>query len=271
MAIIVESVQPVSGRQRQRRRLLWLAVIWGLVIGFMLWLVYTRAGSNQESQDGAVPFALRTIPPLPILPPQHLPVPDIPVPVPPLTVVNRIATTDPVIFVTIDDGVFRPEDATQYMNQHRIPSIAFLTTSMVTRDPGYFVGLHRAGAGIANHTLAHPHMPRLTPPQQQHEICGASDQLKAWFGVRPRLFRPPYGEYDDHTKHAATACGISHLVLWNVVMDKGILSYQHPGGLAAGDIVLMHFRPELKHELELLTQAAQARGLQFARLEDYLR
>ncbi len=255
-----------------------LGVIVGLLVGVGGLMVDLYSSHSKAWPPVRVPAQLLPAPPaspeaaqLPVTVSTVLPVPKIPKPLPPLTVVSRIITNDPVIFVTIDDGVYKPADAAEYITRHKIPLVEFLTTSIAGHNTGYFAVLQKAGATIGNHTLVHPHLPRLTYEQQKQEICQASDHLKEWYGVRPTLLRPPYGEFDDKTKQAAAACGISHIVTWTVVMSNGVLSYQKPGGLAPGDIVLLHFRPELKHELELLTQAAHDRGLRIAKLEDYLK
>ncbi len=245
----------------------------GTLTATILWLFWLSfqappppsAVPGVATTQGNPPATVR----LPLLSPNLLPVP---VPPPdPAPVVLRIPTDQPVVFVTIDDGVWHPSEGAQYIIQHKIPISAFLTTSMVGRDPGYFTVLQQHGASIANHTVTHPHMDRLTYTDQRDQICGASEQLQRWYGVSPTLFRPPYGEYNVRTRQAAASCGIKWVVLWSAVLDRGKLDYQFkPGHLRPGDIVLLHFRPELKHDLEVLMRAAQAQGLQLAQLQDYL-
>lgn len=206
---------------------------------------------------------------LPFIDRQGLPVP--PVPPPPAVMVYKIATHDPVIFVTIDDGVHRPLDAAEYMQQQKLPTVSFLTTSMVERDPAYFATLQQNGSAIANHTVGHPVMPRLPYTGQVEQICQASKRLKQWYGERPTWFRPPYGEYNLNTKRAAAVCGIERIILWSVVLERGKLQYQSASEqLEPGDIVLLHFKPDLKKDLEMLQATAQARGLRIGKLADYL-
>lgn len=246
-----------------------VAILLGVMVALTLIVAYISLVPI-PNKDTTAQVAVAGPPlPVPILPTGGLPVPA--VPPPPVPALYRVATNDPVIFVTIDDGVFRPADAQEYIMQNRIPVTSFLTTSMVRHDPQYFATMQSVGETIANHTLAHPHMPRLSYTQQKDEICHAQDQLQQWFGGRPALFRPPYGELNLNTKRASAFCGIKRLVTWSVVLDHGELSYLSPSGqLEPGDIVLLHFRPELKKDLEVLTAAAQARGLHFASLPQYL-
>jgi hypothetical protein len=53
-------------------------------------------------------------------------------------------------------------------------------------------------------------------------------------------------------------------------MNDGRLDVQGGGPLQAGDIILMHFRPDLRGNLEVALKAARAAGLQPAALEQYL-
>jgi len=57
---------------------------------------------------------------------------------------------------------------------------------------------------------------------------------------------------------------------WRATMNDGRLDVQGGGPLQRGDIMLMHFRPDLRQNLEVALDAARAAGLQPAPLEDYL-
>ena len=65
-------------------------------------------------------------------------------------------------------------------------------------------------------------------------------------------------------------CGIRAVVTWRATMNDGRLDVQGGGPLQHGDIMLMHFRPDLRQNLEVEFDAAQAAGPQPAPLEDYL-
>ena len=68
----------------------------------------------------------------------------------------------------------------------------------------------------------------------------------------------------------ARRCGIRAVVTWRATMNDGSLDVQRGGPLQPGDIILMHFRPDLRGNLEVALNAAQAAGLQPAALEQYL-
>jgi peptidoglycan/xylan/chitin deacetylase (PgdA/CDA1 family) len=74
---------------------------------------------------------------------------------------------------------------------------------------------------------------------------------------------------NSNTAFAARSCGIRAIVLWKAATNDGRVDTQG-GPLIAGDIVLMHFRADLRQNLENVLNAAKAQGLRPAYLSDYL-
>ncbi|SOD84370.1 polysaccharide deacetylase family protein [Streptomyces sp. Ag109_G2-15] len=193
----------------------------------------------------------------------------------PPRVVDHVATTDKVVFLTYDDGAERDPRFVDMVRDLGLPVSFFLTDSVVGPGYGHFARLRAVGADIENHTLDHPAMPGLPYAGQRAEICGQQDKLRSRFGIRPRLFRPPYGTYDTTTLRAAADCGISALVLWRAAMTSDGIAYAHgERHLRPGDIVLVGpdeaTGPTLKERTARLLRRVQARGLTVGRLEDYL-
>lgn len=187
-------------------------------------------------------------------------------------IIWHIPTSKPVVFLTIDDGVFRPADAASYFEDHRLVGSMFLYYNAIKGHSDYFKGFQTRGSVIENHTLAHPHLLKLTYDQQKTEICGANDQLGAVFGKKPTLFRPPYEVYNTDTLKAVNDCGLKALVLWSVVIDKGQFSYlKNRTALRAGDIVLVHFNHDLAANLAAFEAAADQAGLSVDLLENWVK
>ena len=65
-----------------------------------------------------------------------------------------VKTKDPVAFITIDDGVHRPDDALAYVRSQQLPVTAFLTTWTVGSNATYFTDITEWGS-IQNHTVSH--------------------------------------------------------------------------------------------------------------------
>lgn len=228
------------------------------------------SGRRTERARGAFPAATSTpsVRPSPIVPPRST-APARPGPYP--RIFDRIDTSDPVVFVTIDDGWWHDWRVVRLVRRWRTPMTVFLTEEAARdRRARFFVALAAAGARIENHTMHHPILPRISRWAVRHEICSASTRFAARFGRRPSMFRPPYGLLDGRTVQAAWRCGIRWIVQWNAeVLDQRLVT-SSGRRLRRGDIVLLHFRPELREDLAVLQREVRRRGFRIAALEDYL-
>jgi peptidoglycan/xylan/chitin deacetylase (PgdA/CDA1 family) len=190
--------------------------------------------------------------------------------------VDHVRTRDRVVFLTYDDGAERDPRFVGLVRERRLPVSMFLTDSVVGPGYGHFARLRAVGASIQNHTLDHPALRGLPYAGQRAEICGQQHKLHFRFGIRPRLFRPPYGAYDTTTLRAAADCGITSVVLWRASLEPdGTLTYTRgKPGLRPGDIVSVPSGEpaslSLTQRTVRLLREIEARGLRVGRLEDYL-
>ncbi|MEU4009590.1 polysaccharide deacetylase family protein [Streptomyces pseudogriseolus] len=197
-----------------------------------------------------------------------------PAPLPP--VVDHVTTDEPVVFLTYDDGAERDPRFIDLVRERGLPVGMFLTDSVTGPGYGHFARLRAVGATLQNHTLDHPALPGLPLAAQRAQICGQQRKLAARFGVRPRLFRPPYGRYDTATLRAAAECGIAAVVLWRVTLEPdGHLTYHHgPHHLIPGDIIAVPSGEapplSLAERTTGLLGELEERGLRVGRLEDHV-
>ncbi|WP_407552041.1 polysaccharide deacetylase family protein [Streptomyces sp. Pv4-95] len=192
-------------------------------------------------------------------------------------VVSRVPTDQRVVFLTIDDGDDKDPEFVRMMRELDVPYSAFLSHYLAKEDYGYFRGMQKLGTGLHNHTLNHPFLPGLDAAGQRKEICGQQRNLRRETGRRPRLFRPPYGEYTAQTLRIARSCGIRVVPLWTqeVFPDR----MDHGGAdrrLHPGDIILTHFRGRgdwpgsMPDVARRVLRTATEQGFALARLEDYV-
>ena len=184
---------------------------------------------------------------------------------------SRIPVTQPVAFLTIDDGVLKNPEATKLFAAAGIPVTLFLTTDFIQDDIPFFDRLRTYGAVIEAHTISHPDLAGKWEGFQRHQICDGADRLGQWYGRRPVLFRPPFGDKDRTTLRVAKECGLRAAFMWKETVDKGIVRYQdRPKRVQPGDIILMHFRPAFVQDFLAALRAIHRSGLTPARLEDYV-
>lgn len=96
----------------------------------------------------------------------------------------------------------------------------FVTGEWAQRHPETVKALHGAGHEVMNLTDTYPHLPGLPRDEIIHEIQACSDKIQALTGVRPALFRAPYGEYDDALLQTADMLG-TPCVQWDVDFPGG--------------------------------------------------
>jgi|GEM_PF-3582033 peptidoglycan/xylan/chitin deacetylase (PgdA/CDA1 family) len=201
----------------------------------------------------------------------HGPVEPLNIPAGSTPVIYDIPTSQPVVFLTIDDGWTKTSETQKWLLEHKLPATLFLINDAIKNNYDYFKSLQNAGMSIEDHTLTHPNLAKLRLARQQAQICGAADTYQDVFGHRPTLLRPPYGSFNAATIHAASSCGMQAIVMWRVVISKGVIYFQGDRTqLEPGDIVLMHFRPEFLDDVKDFVSETNRAHLQIGHLEDWL-
>ncbi|MFF7453908.1 polysaccharide deacetylase family protein [Kitasatospora sp. NPDC008115] len=190
----------------------------------------------------------------------------------PATAAASVPTSDKVVFFTIDDGWQTTPEAERFIADHQLPITAFPLPMAAAANPGYFQRVTSApGSSIQNHSVSHPDLTKLSPAEQQVEICDARDSLTRRFGTAPTVFRPPYFAWNADTLQAAANCGMRTVLTADADFSWGASNIWHEGTLSPGDVVLMHWTDTLAGDLQRALAAAEVAGLKPAGLTSYLR
>ncbi|MEU9199733.1 polysaccharide deacetylase family protein [Streptomyces sp. NPDC048332] len=192
-------------------------------------------------------------------------------------VFTTVPTDKKIVFLTMDDGDDKDPELLKMMSELNIPYSAFLSDYLVRDDYAYFKEAQVRGVVLGNHTLNHRYMPGLSHDEQQREICDQQDIIEQQYGERPRLFRPPYGNYNGDTLRIAKSCGITAVPLWAAEAFPDHMEWREEDqDLHPGDIILTHFRGKkdwkgsmpdmIRNVMKVITD----KGYAVARLEDYV-
>ena len=187
----------------------------------------------------------------------------------PATLLYRIETKDPVVFITIDDGKDRPADAVKILDRLKWPITSFLVPKLVGTHAPWFSQLGSVN-DIGSHTERHIALKGLSMEKQKKEICRGEGRLLGKFGKTTGYFRPPYGLSDNKTLKAAAACGITHVFLWRVSLNGRTIT-TWGGNIKAGDIIIIHYVGSLAQSLRRLERELKRLKLTPARLSDYVK
>jgi peptidoglycan/xylan/chitin deacetylase (PgdA/CDA1 family)/sulfur carrier protein ThiS len=152
------------------------------------------------------------------------------------------------VALTFDDGPWPGTTARLLRVLHRlhVPATFFMVGTQAARYPHLVRRVRRAGDEIGNHSFDHPTtLAHLSADEVAREMRRATDVL-ATDQVRPTLFRPPGGWYDDDLVQQARLQDM-RIVTWDVdprdwrsnvsprEVAHAVLSKVH-----AGSIVLLH-------------------------------
>ncbi|WP_214326976.1 polysaccharide deacetylase family protein [Nonomuraea sediminis] len=73
---------------------------------------------------------------------------------------------------------------------------------------------HSEGHAIGNHSYTHPHLPTLSDAKIIEELMTTQDAIEKAIGIRPKLYRPPYGDTDKRVLGLAGQQGLAE-ILWS--------------------------------------------------------
>jgi chitin deacetylase len=150
------------------------------------------------------------------------------------------------VALTFDDGPspFTPK-LVKVLRRRNVPATFFPVGYGIQRYGRYLQLLRRDGFVVGDHTMTHPVLQRFDVATQAKEIDGQAALVTGAGLPYPRLFRPPYGSFDQGTRGLLTERQML-MVLWSVNPQD----YYRPGakvivsrtlaGVHPGAIVLMH-------------------------------
>lgn len=184
-------------------------------------------------------------------------------------VVYDLPVKQPVVFLTIDDGWYPNGEVLQLMQRYHLPITTFLIELAAQRYPAFWHKFVSAGGHIEDHTVSHPFLTHLPLKDEINQITQPIEYLRQ-YGPPPDQLRPPYGDFNSEVVQAARDSGIGYVVMWNAEMRNSKLYTINNRGLKPGDIILLHWVPDLDQEIIQLLSIIQKQNLGLADLTQAL-
>ncbi len=161
--------------------------------------------------------------------------------------VYNVERDDKVVAISFDAswGADKTIPILDILDEHDVKTTFFLVGGWVDKYPEMVQEIFSRGHEIGNHSDSHPHMSQLGEQAIRDELRIMSDKVEKLTGVRPTLFRPPYGDYNDRVVQVARAEGYE-AVQWSIDSldwkDRGTADIikQCTYRVDNGDIVLFH-------------------------------
>ncbi len=116
------------------------------------------------------------------------------------------------------DAAWGNEDTARILKilkEHEVQATFFMTGDWVEKYPEDVLAIKAAGHDLANHSETHRSMMGLKKEEQRQEIQTVHEKVLDLTEVEMRLFRVPYGSYDDNVIRNIEACGY-YPIQWSV-------------------------------------------------------
>ena len=152
----------------------------------------------------------------------------------------------------------------------------FMVGEWIEKFPEAVKKIQEAGHEIASHSDTHPHVNQLSYEENINEMEKCNDKIEKITGSRTKIYRTPYGEYNDTVIKAAEDkgyfciqwnldtldyTGLTGEEMWNRLKDK----------IKAGDIILSHNGTKhTKEALDMLIKNIKAKNLKIVRVSDLI-
>ena len=107
------------------------------------------------------------------------------------------------------------ETLIKIFDQYDVKVTFFVVGEWVDKYPESVKALHQAGHEVMGHSNAHAHFNALSADEIIADITACNEKIEAITRVSPTLFRPPYGEYDDHVVSTVRGMGLE-IIQWDV-------------------------------------------------------
>ncbi len=131
------------------------------------------------------------------------------------------------------------------LEKHNIKITFFMVGDWIEKYPEAAKKIYEQGHELASHSDTHPHVNNLNYEQNIEELEKSNDKIEEITGKRTKIYRAPYGEYNDTVIKAANDNGY-YTIQWNLdTLDYTGLTGDEmwkrlDGKLQNGDIILSH-------------------------------
>lgn len=159
----------------------------------------------------------------------------------------------------------------EILKKHDVKVTFFMTGGWVESYPDDVKAILADGHDLGNHSENHKNMSQLSDSECEEELMAVHNKVLELTGYEMFLFRPPYGDYDNHVIKKAYQCGY-YPIQWDVdsldwkdygvdSIIKTVTEHKHLGN---GSIILCHNGAKYTAEaLETLITTLQGQGYEF--------
>ena len=143
--------------------------------------------------------------------------------------VRFVETDQPYVAVTLDCGWYGDQMplVLPILEENNAKATFFMTGFFLRTFTKEAIAARDAGHEIGNHTNLHPKMAAQKKKiNRMSQLVTPNKNAKELLGVTPRVFRPPYGDYDKEVMALSRAEGME-IIIWTVDSHDWDRSYDY--------------------------------------------
>ncbi|MDF2040182.1 polysaccharide deacetylase family protein [Cytobacillus oceanisediminis] len=181
-------------------------------------------------------------------------------------------TSKKTVVLTFDDGPGRvlPE-LLDILKKENVPAVFFWQSRLLYPERPW-KRVKEEGHQIGTHSSKHSNYIKLTPHEQIQDLRNSKIKIESIIGQEVKLFRPPFGQYNEHTIAAAKQLGLT-TIMWRISSMDWELK-QQPEQIIAnvienledGAIILLHELTQTVEALPGLIAEIRKKGYEFSLL-----
>lgn len=160
-----------------------------------------------------------------------------------------VDTAEPQVSISFDAawGNDDTQKILDILKENNIKASFFMTGGWVKQYPNDVKAIYEQGHDLGNHSANHKNMSSLSNEEICNELNTVTENVKNLTSYQMNLFRPPYGDYDNHVIVKAKECGyftiqwsVDSLDWKNYGVDAIVNEVLNNKSLKPGAIILMH-------------------------------
>ena len=209
----------------------------------------------------------------------HAQSPPPPDPAAPTVECSRVATREPVVALTFDDGphaTLTPR-LLDVLKAYGVHATFFVVGMNVEQNPEVLRRIAAEGHEVGNHSWSHPNLAKLPEEAWRAQLQETHDLIRRTVGQEPRFMRPPYGDLTP-AQAGLIAAGFGYrVILWSVDPDdwkepsRPVLLHRVLAGAGPGAIILLHdIHAPTVAAVPALIESLQRRGLRCVTVSELL-
>ena len=166
----------------------------------------------------------------------------------------------------------------EILKKHNVRVTFFMTGGWVESYPDDVNAILAAGHDLGNHSENHKNMSQLSDAECEEELMKVHTKVQELTGYEMFLFRPPYGDYDNHVIKDAYKCGY-YPIQWSIDSldwkdygaDDIVNRVVNSDKLKNGSIILMHNGAKFTADaLDRVIQGLQDKGYELVPISELI-